>query len=132
MRRLYTDFDRTLANGPKDRWLDIGQTGQRHSDITPDYDLTHPEGQERQAKSTGSRNVHRGPKDAPMAAERQALEAIVFVQQTPAEYSREKVGQFQLITDVIGVSVRKIFPVCGEGSASGVERRFYAVLQDVH
>lgn len=139
---LCTDFDRTLANlGPKDRWLDIG-AGQGNAILdyyAPDYDLTHPEGQERRGKKAQAVAMSIEDRRTPLwrqsAASLGGNQIQYLFNKRLREYSREELGQFQLITDVIGgfsytenlsLFVEKVL---GFLELNGV---FYTVLQDVH
>lgn len=139
---LCTDFDRTLANlGPKDRWLDIG-AGQGNAILdyyTPDYDLTHPEGRERRGKKAQAVAMSIEDRRTPLwrqsAASLGGNQIQYLFNKRLRDYSLEELGEFQLITDVIGgfsytenlsLFVEKVL---GFLELNGV---FYTVLQDVH
>jgi len=139
---LSSDFDRTLANlGPKDRWLDIGAgRGQAILDYyTPDYDLTYPEGQERRGEKAQA--VAMSIEDRRTPHWRQSVVSLggkqiqYLFNKRLRDYSLEELGEFQLITDVIGGFSytenlsRFVEKVLGFLELNGV---FYTVLQDVH
>lgn len=141
-RGLTSEFDRTLANlGPKDRWLDIGAgRGQAILDYhTPDYDLTHPEGRERRgnkaqavAMSIEDRRTSRWHQDA---ASLGANKIRYLFSKRLREYSLADLGQFQLITDVLGgFSYTENLSVFMEKTLSFLELNgsFFTLLQDVH
>jgi hypothetical protein len=106
---LSSEFDRSLANlGPTDRWLDIGAgEGRAILDYyTPRYDSMHLEGRERRGKkaqavamSIEDRRTLRWQKTA---ASLDANQIQYLFTRRLREYSLEELGQFQLITDVIG------------------------------
>ena len=110
----YTDalpfeFDPALAKlGPQDRWLDIGAgSGQAILDYyTPDYDLTHWEGRERRGRKAQavalSIEDRRTPRWHQDAASLGAGKIEYLFNRRLREYSLEELGQFQVITDVIG------------------------------
>ena len=139
---LSSDFDHALASlGPKDRWLDIGAgRGQAILDYyTADYDLTHPEGQERRgskaqavAMSIEDRRTRLWQQSAARLGENQIR---YLFDRRLRDYSLEELGQFQLITDVIGGFSytdnlsRFVENVLGLLDLNGI---FYTVLQDVH
>ena len=139
---LSSDFGHALANlGPKDRWLDIGAgRGQAILDYyTADYDLAHPEGQERRggkaqavAMSIEDRRTRLWQQNAARLGENQIR---YLFDRRLREYSREDLGEFQLITDVIGgfsyTENLSLFVenVLGFLALNGI---FYTVLQDVH
>ena len=139
---LSSDFDRTLANlGPKDRWLDIGAgRGQAILDYyTPDYDLAHPEGQERRGEKAQAVAMSIEDRRTPLwqqnAARLGANQIRYLFDRRLRDYSPEELGQFQLITDVIGGFSytdnlsRFVENVLGFLDLNGI---FYTVLQDVH
>jgi len=106
---LPSDFDPALARlGPEDRWLDIGAgSGQAILDYyTPDYDLTHREGWERRgskaqavAISIEDRRTPRWQRDATSLG---AGKVKYLFDRRLEEYALDELGQFQVITDVIG------------------------------
>jgi len=108
-RALSSGFDRALANlGPNDRWLDIGAGGgQAILDYyTPAYDLAHWEGWERRnwkaqavAISIEDRRTPRWQQDA---ANLEKNKIQYLFNRRLREYSFDELGQFQVITDVIG------------------------------
>ena len=110
----YTDalpfeFDPALAKlGPQERWLDIGAgTGQAILDYyTPDYDLTHREGWERRGRKAQAVAIsiedRRTPRWLQDAASLGAGKIEYLFNRRLREYSLEELGQFQVITDVIG------------------------------
>ncbi len=139
---LSSEFDRTLANlGPKDRWLDIGAgMGQAILDYYhPNYDLTHVEGRARRGKKAQAVAISIEDRRTPLwqqnAAILEAQQILYLFNKRLREYSLAELGQFQLITDVIGgfsytenlsLFVEKVL---GFLALNG---RFYTVLQDVH
>lgn len=139
---LATGFDRALASlGPTDRWLDIGAgRGQAILDYyTPEYDLTYPEGRVRRGKkahavaiSIEDRRTLEWHKAAASLGEKQLQ---YLINRRLREYSREELGRFQIITDVIGgFSYTDDLSLFVEKVLSFLElnRGFYTVLQDVH
>lgn len=138
---LSSDFDRTLANlGPRDRWLDIGAgRGQAILDYyTPDYDLTHPEGLERRGGKAQAVAISIEDRRTLLwrqnAASLGANQIRYLFNRRLREYTLEVLGQFQLITDVIGGFSytdnlsRFVENVLGFLKLNGI---FYTVLQDV-
>jgi hypothetical protein len=136
---LSSDFDRTLASlGPKDRWMDIGAgMGQAILDYsTPVYDLTHLERRGKKAQA-----VAISIEDRRTAAWHQTAASLggnqlqYFFNKRLREYSVAELGQFQLITDVIGgfsyVENLSLFMEKVLGFL-GMNGSFYTVLQDVH
>lgn len=106
---LPSGFDGALARlGPTDRWLDIGAgEGQAILDYyTPGYDLTHPQGREqRGAKAQAvamSIEDRRTPRWNQTAARLEPNKIQYLFEKRLREYSPEELGQFQIITDVIG------------------------------
>ena len=106
---LSSDFDRSLASlGPKDRWLDIG-AGEGHAILdyyTPRYDSMHPEGRERRGKKARAVAISIEDRTTPRwhetAARLEADQIRYLSGKRLREYSQEELGQFQLISDVIG------------------------------
>jgi hypothetical protein len=108
-RALSSDFDPALAKlGPQDRWLDIGAgTGQAILDYyTPDYDVTHWEGRERRGRKAQAVAISIEDRITPRwqqdAARLGAGKIEYLFNRRLREYSLEELGQFQVITDVIG------------------------------
>ncbi len=106
---LCSGFDRALANlGPNDRWLDVGAgKGLAVLDYyTPNYDLLHPEGRERRGKKAQAVAMSIEDRRTPLwqqSAESLGANQIQYLfNKRLREYSREELGQFQLITDVMG------------------------------
>lgn len=138
---LSSEFDRSLANlGPTDRWLDIGAgEGRTILDYyTPRYDAMHPEGRERRGKkaravamSIEDRRTNQWHKTA---ASLEANKIQYFHGRRLREYSLEELGQFQLITDVIGgFSYTRTLSLFMEKVLTFLELRgrFYTLLLDV-
>ena len=106
---LSPEFDRSLASlGPTDRWLDIG-AGQGEAVLdyyTSRYDSMHAEGRGRRGKK--ARAVAMSIEDRRTArwhetSTRLAADQLRYLYgRRLREYSLEELGQFQLITDVIG------------------------------
>ena len=141
-RGLTASFSRTLANlGPKDRWLDIG-AGAGHAMLdyhTSNYDQMHPEGAEQRgakaqavAVSIEDRRTARWQQET---ANLGANKVRYLFSKRLQEYSTEELGQFQVITDVIGgfSYVEKLSAfmekVLGFLELNG---SFFTLLQDVH
>lgn len=139
---LSSGFDRSLADlGSKDRWLDIGAgEGQAILDyFAPKYDQTHQDGRERR---DGKANVvamsiedRRTPLWHQTAASLAAGQIQYLFSRHLRDYSLEELGQFQVITDVIGgfsythdlsLFVEKVLGLLKLNGS------FYTVLQDVH
>ena len=140
-RALPSDFDAALARlGPNDRWLDIGAgTGQAILDYyTPDYDVTHWEGRERRgrkaqavAMSIEDRRTPRWQQDATSLG---AGKMEYLFNRRLREYSLEELGQFQVITDVIGgFSYTEDLSLFVEKTLGFLDLygSFFTVLQDV-
>jgi hypothetical protein len=138
---LSPEFDRSLANlGPKDRWLDIGAgEGRAILDYyAPRYDSMHLEGRERRGKkaqavamSIEDRRTSRWHKTA---ASLEANQIQYLFNRRLREYSLEELGQFQLISDVIGgFSYTEHLSLFMEKVLSLMELngRFYSLLLDV-
>jgi hypothetical protein len=138
---LATGFDQALAAlGPADRWLDIGAgKGQAILDyFGPKYDFAHPEGRERRGKKAGavamSIEDRRTPEWQMRAASLGGNQLQYLFDRRLREYSAEEVGQFQVITDVIGgfsyttdltLFMQKVLGMLA------VDGSFFSVLQDV-
>ncbi len=106
---LPSEFDSALAKlGPQDRWLDIGAgAGQAILDYyTPEYDLTHREGWERRGRKARavamSIEDRRTPRWQQDTASLGAGKIEYIFNRRLREYSLDELGQFQVITDVIG------------------------------
>lgn len=139
---LPADFDFALARlGPQDRWLDIGAgMGEAILDYyTPDYDLAHLEGWERRGRKAQSiamsiedRRTLRWQQEAA----RLGAGKIEYVfDRRLREYSLEELGQFQVITDVIGgFSYTENLSLFVEKVLGFLDLygNFFTVLQDVH
>ena len=136
---LSSDFDRVLASlGPNDRWLDIGAgEGQAVLDYwSPAYDATHPARRGGKAQTIAmSIEDRRTPLWHQMAAVLGANQIQYLINKRLREYSLEELGQFQVITDVIGgfsyTQSLALFmeKVLGFLTLNG---SFYTVLQDVN
>jgi SAM-dependent methyltransferase len=106
---LPDEFDRALANlSPEERWLDIG-AGQGRAILdyyTPAYDKTHRAGRKRRGKKARSVALsiedRRTPQWHKAAAALEADKVQYLHGKRLREYSREELGRFQLITDVMG------------------------------
>ncbi len=139
---LPSEFYRTLADlGPKDRWLDIGAgRGQAILDYyTPDYDLIHPEGRARRGKKAQAIALSIEDRRTPLwqqtAASLGANQIQYFVNRRLRDYSGEELGQFQLITDLIGgFSYTENLSSFMDKVLGVLELKgsFYTLLQDVH
>ncbi|MGE5525559.1 MAG: hypothetical protein ACM3SS_17735 [Rhodospirillaceae bacterium] len=138
---LPKDFDRSLASlGPEDRWLDIGAgMGQAILDYySPGYDFTHPESAKpnsRKASAVAMSIEDRRTAFWNQTAAQLAPRQIQYVYNKQLrEYSPDDIGQFQIITDVIGgfsyatdlsLFMEKVLALLK------VDGKFYTVLQDV-
>lgn len=139
---LASEFDRALANlGPKDRWLDIGAgKGQAILDYyAPNYDQMHVEGRERRGNKARAVAIsiedRRTPDWQQNAASLGASKIQYLFNRRLREYSFEELGQFQVITDVIGgFSYTGNLSQFMENVLGFLELNgsFYTVLQDVH
>ena len=138
---LPSEFDRALANlGPNDRWLDIGAgKGQAILDYySADYDVARLDGRERRGKKAQAVAMSIEDRRTPLwqqsAAGLAANQLQYFYSRRLREYSVEELGQFQVITDVIGgfsytdtlsLFVKKVLDLLTLNGS------FYTVLQDV-
>ena len=135
---LSSDFERTLANlGPKDRWMDIGAgMGQAILDYcAPVYDLTHLE-RRGKAQAVAMSIEDRRTRAWHQTAARLGKNQMQYLfDRRLREYSLGELGQFQVISDVIGgfsytedlsLFVEKVLGFLG------MNGNFYTVLQDVH
>ena len=139
---LPAEFDQSLANlGPADRWLDIGAgRGQAVLDYyAPRYDSMHAEGRERRGKKAQavamSIEDRRTPDWAKTAASLDANKIQYFFGKRLREYSLEQLGQFQVITDMLGgFSYTADLSLFMEKVLSflTLNGTFYTILQDVH
>jgi len=138
---LTSGFDRSLADlGPADRWLDIG-AGEGHAILdyyTPGYDWEHFEGRERRGKKARTVAIsiedRRTPRWHDTAASLEANQIRYLSGKRLREYSLEELGQFQLITDVIGgFSYAQNLSLFMENVLSFLELNggFYSLLLDV-
>ena len=144
---VYTDglssqFDSALAKlGPTDRWLDIG-AGKGHAILdyyTPGYDLRHLEGQERRGTKAQAVAISIEDRRTPLWQQTAASLGVNQIQYLSGrrlrEYSSEELGQFQVITDVMGgfsyTTNLSLFveQVLGLLELNG---SFFTVLQDVY
>ncbi len=139
---LPAEFDQSLANlGPNDRWLDIGAgKGQAVLDYYASrYDAMHAEGRERRGKKAQtvamSIEDRRQSDWAQTAATLDANRTQYVFGKHLREYTLEKLGQFQVITDMLGgfsyTENLSLFmeKVLGFLALNG---SFYTILQDVH
>jgi hypothetical protein len=143
----YTDalvigFDQALAAlGPADRWLDIGAgKGQAILDyFTANYDLAHPDGRERRggkARAVAMSIEDRRTLEWQMRAKDLGNNQLQYLfDRRLRDYSAEELGQFQIITDVIGgfsyttdltLFMEKVLGMLA------LDGSFFSVLQDVH
>jgi len=138
---LSSEFDRSLANlGPSDRWLDIGAgEGRAILDYyTPRYDSMHLEGRERRGKKAQavamSIEDRRTSQWHNTAASLDANKIQYLHGKRLREYSLEELGQFQLISDVIGgFSYTQNLSLFMENvlGVLALNGRFYTLLLDV-
>jgi SAM-dependent methyltransferase len=136
------EFDRSLANlGPTDRWLDIGAgQGQAILDYyAPRYDSMHAEGREQRGKKAQAVAIsiedRRTPLWSQTAAGLEPNQIQYFFGKRMGEYSVKELGQFQVITDLLGgfsytESISRFMEKVLE--LLTVNGSFYTVLQDVH
>ncbi len=139
---LPAEFDHSLANlGPTDRWLDIGAgQGQAVLDyFAPRYDSMHPAGRERRGKKAQvvamSIEDRRTPLWHQTAANLEANKIQYLFGKRLREYSLEQLGQFQVITDLLGgFSYTADLSLFMEKALSllALHGSFYTILQDVH
>ena len=139
---LSSEFDRSLANlGAKDRWLDIG-AGQGLAILdyfSPRYDAMHLQGPEQRGNKAQAiaisiedrRTIHWHQ----TAASLESKQIQYLYGRRLREYSSEELGQFQLITDVLGgFSYTRYLSLFMEKALGLLELNgnFYTLLQDVH
>jgi hypothetical protein len=139
---LSPGFDRSLANlGSKDRWLDIGAgRGQALLDyFRPRYDRMHLDGRERPDNKAQAVAMSIEDRRTPLwhqtAASLGANQIQYLFGRRLREYSLEELGQFQVITDVIGgFSYTQNLSLFMEKVLGFLELNgsFYTLLQDVH
>ena len=139
---LAADFDRALAAlGPGDRWLDIG-AGQGRAILdyfTPGYDLERGDGRDRRGKKArvvAMSIEDRRTADWRLSAASLGVDQLQYLtDRRLREYSPDELGQFQIITDVIGgfsyttdltLFMQKVLGLLAPGG------NFYTALQDVH
>jgi hypothetical protein len=138
---LPPEFDRTLEKlGPDDRWLDIGAgMGLAILDYySPLYDSTHTERAKRHAKKARavamSIEDRRSPYWYEMAARLEPNQIQYMHNKRLLEYSLQDLGQFDIITDVIGgFSYTSNLSAFVEKTLGFLELNgnFFTVLQDV-
>src|SRR5882672_4900830 len=139
---LAPEFDRSLSNlGPEDRWLDIGAgMGLAILDYyTPRYDSMHLEGLERRGKKARSVAISIEDRRTSLwhetAAGLEQNQIQYLFSKRLRDYSLKDLGQFQVITDVIGgFSYATDISLYMEKTLSFLELNgnFYTLLQDVH
>jgi hypothetical protein len=139
---LSPEFDRSLADlGSKDRWLDIGAgRGQAILDyFTPGYDMMRLDGRERRDKKAQAVAMSIEDRREPLwhqtAASLGANQIRYLFSRRLREYSLEELGQFRVITDVIGgFSYTQDLSLFMEKVLGFLELNgnFYTLLQDVH
>ena len=138
---LCSGFSRALAIlGPKDRWLDIGAgKGQAILDYyNPGYEQMPLEGRERLGGKAQAVAISIEDRRTPLweknAASLGAKQLKYFFNKYFREYSLEELGQFQVITDVIGgFSYTNDLSIFMEKALGFLELNgsFYTLLQDV-
>jgi hypothetical protein len=139
---LASGFDRELATlGPGDRWLDIG-AGKAQAILdyyAPSYDLTHAAGAQRSGSKAQAIAMSIEDRRTPLwhqTAARLPFNQIQYLaDKRLRNYSLEELGQFQLITDVIGgfsyTADLSLFMEQTLGYLK-VNGSFYTALQDIH
>ncbi len=139
---LVTGFDAALARlDPGDRWLDIGAgKGQAILDyFAPKYDLARPDGRERRGKKArvvAMSIEDRRTVDWQLSAATLGGNQLQYLSgRRLREYKLEELGQFRIITDVIGgfsyTTDLTLFMEKVTGLLA-LDGSFYSVLQDVH
>lgn len=138
---LNSEFDRTLATlSAQERWLDIGAgRGQAVLDYFGSrFDMMHPKRDQSRKKAQAvaiSIEDRRTPLWSQTAARLDANQIQYFINKRLREYSLKELGQFQVITDVIGgFSYTQNLSLFMEKVLDFLELNgsFYTVLQDVH
>ena len=139
---LPAEFDHSLASlGPTDRWLDVGAgQGQAILDYyAPRYDSMHLEGQKRRGKKAQAVAMSIEDRRTPLwhqaAASLEANQIQYLFGKPLREYSLEQLGQFQVITDLLGgFSYTQSLSLFMEKVLGLLELNgsFYTILQDVH
>jgi hypothetical protein len=136
---LSAEFERTLAGlGAKDRWMDIGAgIGQAILDYcSPGYDVTRLEQRGRKAQAVAISIEDRRTPAWHQTAARLGENQLKYLFNKPLrEYSLGDLGQFQVITDVIGgFSYTDTLSLFMEKVLGFLEMNgsFFTVLQDVH
>ena len=127
--------------GPRDRWLDIGAgKGQAILDyFAPDYDLAHPEGRERRGKKAQAVAISiedRRTVEWQLSASSLGGNQLQYLfDRRLRDYKLEELGQFQIITDVIGGFLYTTDLTLFMEKVAGLlalDGSFYSVLQDIH
>ena len=139
---LPPEFARTVAKlGPKDRWLDIGAgKGQAILDyFAPGYDATRREHREHGAEKAQAVAISIEDRRTPLwhqtAASLGANQIQYLANKRLREYSLAELGQFQVISDVIGgFSYASDLSLFMEKALGFLELKgsFFTLLQDVH
>ena len=139
---LSPDFDRALAElGPEHRWLDIGAgEGQAILDyFSPDYDPGRVDGRQRRGRKAQavamSVEDRRTPRWHHAAASLGANQLQYLFDKRLREYGAGELGQFQVITDVIGgFSYTDNLSLVMEKVLGflALNGSFFTLLQDVH
>ena len=139
---LLTGFDEALARlGPGDRWLDIGAgKGQAILDyFTPTYDQAHPDGRDQRGKKATAVAMSiedRRTADWQLSAATLGGNQLQYLyDRRLRDYKAGELGQFQIITDVIGgfsyTTDLTLFMEKTLGMLT-LDGSFYSVLQDVN
>jgi hypothetical protein len=139
---LSSGFDQALAKlGPADRWLDIGAgEGQAILDYYgPRYDSMHAEGRVQRGTKAQAAAISIEDRRTPLwhqtAATLEANKIRYLFGKRLREYTLEDLGQYQLITDVLGgfsyTSDITLFMEKALGFLA-VNGSFFTILQDVH
>lgn len=141
-RALAAGFDASLAAlAPQDRWLDIG-AGEGNAILdyySPAYDISHWDDRARRGKKARtvamSIEDRRTPGWLKSAAALEPDQAQYLYSRRLREYSLNELGQFRLITDVIGGFSYAVDLSLFMEKVLGflrVNGSFYTVLQDVN
>ena len=139
---LPSEFNQSLADlRPGDRWLDVG-AGQGRAILdysTSKYDVLHAHAGERNgAKAQAvalSIEDRRTPQWYEVAAKLEPKQIQYVFGRRLREYSRDELGEFRLITDVIGgfSYTRQLSTYMQKAlSILQLSGKLYTVLQDVH